>query len=492
MVLKVENISKSFSGLQVLKDISFDVGPGEIHVLLGENGAGKSTIIKILTGAYQKDTGQVIWKGQPLEVSKPQDAIDVGIGTIYQELNLIPELSVMENIFLGHEIKKGILLDRATMRKKSEELLQRLGVAVSPDEIVGALGVGQQQLVEIAKALSLNCDLLIMDEPTASLSEREVEQLLKTVLNLQKEGMSFIYVSHRLEEIKRISNRITVLRDGAKIDTVNTAEISIDGMIALMVGRSLDNKFPKMEFKKGDAILEVKNLKLKEFSSEINFTAYRGEILGISGLVGAGRTELARAIFGADPKYSGTIILDGQEVQIKNPIDAINSGIAFITEDRKQEGLFLDLDLVFNKTIANLDRVSNGGLLNHKKQIEISNKYIKELEIRPNNIKLMARNLSGGNQQKVVIAKWLNTNAKLFIFDEPTRGIDVGAKVEVYNLMNALVERGAGVVVISSELPEILGISDRVLVMHEGEITADIPIEAANQEVIMKAATGGE
>lgn len=494
MILQMENISKSFSGVQVLKDISLDVEAGEVHVLLGENGAGKSTIIKILTGAYTKDVGRVVWKGETLEVSKPQDAIDVGIGTIYQELNLVPELSVMENIFLGHEIKKGgslSLLDRSEMRKQSRKLLERLGVVVSPDELVGSLGVGQQQLVEIAKALSMNVDLLIMDEPTSSLSEREAEQLLKTISNLQKEGMSFIYISHRLEEIKRISDRITVLRDGEKIKTVKTKETSIDEMIALMVGRSLDNKFPKVQFEKGDAILEVQNLQLNEKSPVIDFTAYRGEILGIAGLVGAGRTEIVRAIFGADTKHSGKIILDGQEIKIQTPIDAIRAGIAFITENRKEEGLFLDQDLVFNKTIANLDKVKNKGLINPKRQHDISTKYVKELEIRPNNVKLMARNLSGGNQQKVVIAKWLNTDAKLFIFDEPTRGIDVGAKVEVYNLMNYLVENGAGVIIISSELPEVLGVSDRILVMCEGEITADLNIRDADQEVIMKAATGG-
>lgn len=494
MLLELKNISKSFSGVQVLHDINFYIKPGEVHVLLGENGAGKSTIIKIITGAYKKDVGELIWKGKPLEITKPSDAIDAGIGTIYQELNLIPELSIMENIFLGHELKTGgkySLLDRSAMRNEAKMLMKRLGQNVNPDELVQNLGVGQQQLVEIAKALSLNCELIIMDEPTSSLSEREAEQLLLTIERLREQGMAIIYISHRLEEIKRISDRITILRDGYKIKTVETKSTSIDEMIALMVGRSLDNKYPKINFNRGKEILSVKNLKLTEDSPEINFTAYQGEILGISGLVGAGRTELARAIFGADPIVSGDIYIEGKKQNIRQPIDAIKAGLAFITEDRKAEGLFLDQSLIFNKTIAKLNKVKKKGLINPKSQKEVADKYVKHLSIRPNNVNLLTRYLSGGNQQKVVIAKWLFTDARVFIFDEPTRGIDVGAKVEVYNLINHLVKNGAGVIVISSELPEILGISDRILVMSEGKITADLSRDEADQEVIMKAATGG-
>lgn len=494
MILELKNISKSFSGVQVLHDINMEVKLGEVHVLLGENGAGKSTIIKIITGAYEKDVGELIWKGLPIEVTKPSDSIDAGIGTIYQELNLIPELSIMENIFLGHEKKTGSkisLLDRTTMKKEAKVLMERLGQNVNPDELVQNLGVGQQQLVEIAKALSLNCELIIMDEPTSSLSEREAEQLLLTIERLREQGMTIIYISHRLEEIKRISDRITILRDGHKIKTVETKSTSIDEMISLMVGRSLDNKFPKIDFKKGKEILSVKNLKLTEDSPQINFTAYQGEILGISGLVGAGRTELARAIFGADPIVSGEVYIEKEKQNIRHPIDAIKAGLAFITEDRKEEGLFLDQSLIFNKTIAMLNKVKKNGLIHPKSQRKVADKYVKDLSIRPNNVNLLTRYLSGGNQQKVVIAKWLFTDARVFIFDEPTRGIDVGAKVEVYNLMNYLIENGAGVIVISSELPEILGISDRILVMSEGKITADLSRDEADQEVIMKAATGG-
>lgn len=494
MLLQVKDVSKSFSGVQVLHDINLDIEEGEVHVLLGENGAGKSTIIKILTGAYTKDTGEIWWNGKVLNVARPKDAIDVGIATIYQELNLISELSVMENIFLGHERKKGnkySLLDRIQMKKIAAVLMERLGQNVDPDELVGNLGVGQQQLIEIAKALSLNARLIIMDEPTSSLSASEAEQLLSTIERLQKEGITFIYISHRLEEIKRIGDRITVLRDGTKIKTVPVETTSIDQMITLMVGRSLDNKFPKVEFEKGNEGLRVENLKLTTESEPINFTAYQGEILGISGLVGAGRTEMVRAIFGADPKVSGDTYIFGKKTNIHHPKDAINAGIAFITEDRKEEGLFLDQSLIFNKTIAKLNRVKNKGLISTNAQQKVADNYVKELKIRPNNINLLAKNLSGGNQQKVVIAKWLFTEAKVFIFDEPTRGIDVGAKVEVYNLINKLVESGVCVIIISSELPEILGVSDRILVMHEGAITGDLMQKEANQEIIMKAATGG-
>jgi ribose transport system ATP-binding protein len=490
----MENVSKSFSRVQVLHNIDLDVKKGEVHVLLGENGAGKSTMIKILTGAYSKDTGTIRWEGKNLDVRTPKDAIDAGIATIYQELNLIPQLTVMENIFLGHEQKrkgKYSLLNRKIMRRKSTELLERLGQNINPDEIVGNLGVGKQQLVEIAKALSLNAKLIIMDEPTSSLSAQEAEQLLLTIERLKKEGLTFIYISHRLEEIKRISDRITILRDGEKIKTVSAKDTTIDEMISLMVGRKLVNKFPKKEFKKGKEGLRIENFKLTADSKPINFTAYQGEILGISGLVGSGRTELARGIFGVDPIYSGDIYIFGEKKKINSPRDAIREGLAFITENRKEEGLFLDQPIYFNETVGKLNKVKRNGFLSIKEQRRIANHYMESLQIRPKNIELMAKNLSGGNQQKVVIAKWLFTDARVFIFDEPTRGIDVGAKVEVYNLINDLVENGACVIIISSELPEILGMSDRILVMNEGEITGDFLREEANQEIIMKAATGG-
>jgi ribose transport system ATP-binding protein len=493
-LLLLKQISKSFSGNPVLKGIDVEIRAGEVHVLLGENGAGKSTLIKILTGAYQKDEGEIFWEGKRLQIEKPSDAMKLGIATIYQELNLIPELTVYENIFLGREIrKKGLMkwLDKKSMKEKALDALKRLGQDIDPETFVSSLGIGRQQLVEIAKAISMNAKLIIMDEPTASLSEAEVEQLLQTVMTLKQQGVAIIYISHRLEEIKRIGDRVTILRDGRKIDTLQVKDTSIERMIELMVGRNLDEKYPKKTFAKGAEGLRIENLKRKGSPHAITFTAYQGEILGIAGLVGAGRTELARAIFGVDPVESGTIKVFGEEVKIKSPADAIRAGIAFITEDRKGEGLFLDLPLDFNVTIANLKSFKRRLLLQTGKQKEVTSRYMKDLQIRPNQMRLHARKLSGGNQQKIVIAKWLCTNARVFIFDEPTRGIDVGAKVEVYHLINSLVENGAVVIIISSELPEILGMCDRVLVMHEGRLTADMKIGDASQEKIMKAATGG-
>ncbi|WP_322112089.1 sugar ABC transporter ATP-binding protein [Brevibacillus ruminantium] len=493
-LLEMKGINKAFSGVTVLHDVHLDVRQGEVHVLLGENGAGKSTIIKIMTGAYTKDKGEIRWDGRPVEIAKPSDAIDIGIATIYQELNLIPHLSVAENIFLGHEKKKHgrySFLDRKYMREKSKELMTKLGQSIDPNALVSSLGVGQQQLVEIAKALSLNAKLIIMDEPTSSLSAQEAEQLLATIESLREQGMTFIYVSHRLEEIKRIGDRITVLRDGAKIETVDVSTTSIDRMIELMVGRSLHNKYPKQTFTRGQEALRIENLKMKGASHPISFAAYQGEILGFSGLVGAGRSELMKTIFGAEPKETGKVYVFGKEAVIRQPRDAIEAGFAFITEDRKTEGLFLDQSLIFNTSIANLREVKSNGLLSSVKMKEVAEKYVRELQIRPNNINLMGRNFSGGNQQKVVIAKWLFTQARIFIFDEPTRGIDVGAKVEVYNLINDLVDLGACVLIVSSDLPEILGMCDRILVMSDGRITADLQREEATQEVIMKAATGG-
>jgi len=493
-LLELRNVSKSFSGIQVLKDIDLEIIPGEVHVLLGENGAGKSTLIKILTGAYTKDSGEIYWEATKIEINNPLDAMNLGIATIYQELNLIPQLSVYENIFLGREIKNGgkfSFLNRKAMKAKANEYLKRLGQDISPDAKISSLGVGKQQLVEIAKALTIDTKLIIMDEPTSSLSEAETEQLLNTIFELRRQGISVIYISHKLDEVKRVGDRVTILRDGSKIDTLNVKNTDTDTMIQLMVGRNLTEKYPKKEFKTGDEGLRVEKLRLKGSKNEASFSAYQGQILGVFGLVGAGRTELARGIFGIDPTETGRIFVFGQEVSIKSPEDAIKAGLAFITEDRKSEGLFLDQTLEFNITIANLKNFKKNTFLHSEKLKTISRKYINELQVRPNDINKDARKLSGGNQQKVVIAKWLCTDARVFIFDEPTRGIDVGAKVEVYRLINSLVESGAVVVIISSELPEILGICDRVLVMNDGKITADLPRELATQEKIMKAATGG-
>ncbi|AKP47072.1 sugar ABC transporter ATP-binding protein [Bacillus smithii] len=495
-LLEMKGIKKSFHQNQVLKGIDLDVKAGEVHVLLGENGAGKSTLIKILTGAYQKDAGEIYWEGSIVHLDQPVDAMKLGIATIYQELNVIPELKVYENIFLGRELKRGgkiSLLHHRAMRKEAERCLEILGQNPKlANEQLGKLGIGQQQLVEIAKAIALEAKLIIMDEPTSSLSAQEVEQLYKVVEELKKKGIAIIFISHRLEEIKYLGDRITILRDGFKIKTLPVKTTEPDYWIELMVGRTLDEKFPKHSFALGKEGFRVENFVVKGAKEPVNFSVRYGEIVGISGLVGAGRTELARAIFGVDSHKGGKVYIDGKEVRIKSPRDAIKAGIAFITEDRKSEGLLLDQPLDFNIGIANMDKFKRGiGLLDLKALRKEALNYVKELKIRPDNIELHSRNLSGGNQQKVVIAKWLCTRAKVFIFDEPTRGIDVGAKVEVYRLMNQLIANGSIVLMISSDLPEILGMCDRVLVMNEGKLTANLPIHEASQDKIMKAATGG-
>lgn len=494
-LLEVKDIFKSFANNHVLKGVNFNVEPGEVHVLLGENGAGKSTLIKILTGAYSLDQGSVYWEGQPVKINTPIEAMETGIATIYQELNVIEELTVYENIFLGRELKNNKLglLNRKQMIERAKELLIRLGqnpgLATEP---LGNLGMGQQQLVEIAKALILEAKLIIMDEPTSSLSGREVEQLYKIVDQLREDGIAIIFISHRLEEIQRLGDRITVLRDGYSIKTVEVATTTPDEWIELMVGRSLEEKFPKKYFERGTIGFSLRNFVVTAGQNPINLDVHYGEIVGVSGLVGAGRTELARAIFGADKRTAGKVLIDGKEVRITNPRQAIDAGIAFITEDRKSEGLLLDLPLDLNVCMANMKKFTGQTkLLNLNAMKEQAKQYVKDLQIRPNNIELNARNFSGGNQQKVVIAKWLCTNAQVFIFDEPTRGIDVGAKVEVYRLMNSLVDEGKIVIMISSDLPEILGMCDRVLVMNTGKITADLPIEEATQEQVMRAATIG-
>lgn len=493
-LLGMRNIHKAFAGNPVLRGVDLAVNEGEVHVLLGENGAGKSTLIKILTGAYPKDQGEIWWKGRAVTIAAPIDAMRLGIAAIYQELNLVPHLSVWENLFLGQELRrvKGFpFLDRRTMRRRAVECLRLLGQDIDPDVPVSRLGIGQQQLVEIAKALVRDAKLIIMDEPTASLTDAEAEQLFATMHALRSKGVAFLYISHRFEEIRRVGDRVTVLRDGQTIATHDVRRVSAETLIEQMVGRKITEKYPKKPFVRGAEGLRVENLKRKGANHAVSFAAYQGEVLGIAGLVGAGRTELARAIFGVDPPESGRIYVFGEEVHIRSPADAIRAGMAFITEDRKREGLFLDQSLSFNVAIANLPAFKRRALLSPAKIRETAERYMRELRVRPFNCSLRARNFSGGNQQKIVLAKWLCTQAKIFLFDEPTRGIDVGAKVDVYHLINALVENGAVVILISSELPELLGMCDRILVMREGRIVADLPRGEATQERIMKAATGG-
>lgn len=491
--LELKGVSKVFPGVRALDSVDLEIYPGEVHGLVGENGAGKSTLIKILTGAHKNEAGQIIIEGKEASIKGPRDAMNYGITAIYQELNIVKQLSVAENVFLGREIKKNGnkgLLNINLMRQKSGQLLEELGQKIDTKMNVARLGIGQQQMVEIAKALSVKTKLLIMDEPTSSLAEREVKELLKTVKELKNKGIAVIYISHRLDEIMEICDRVTVMRDGRKIETLGIDKVDINGLIKLMVGRNLEQQYPKIETEPNEEALRVENLSKRGVFKNISFNVRRGEIVGFSGLVGAGRTEVMRAIFGADEYDSGDIYINDKKVKITCPKDAMKNGIAFLTEDRKGQGLVLDNTIDYNANIASYDKSSSGMLLNIKKLKQLTRENIKKLNINPPMENFIVRQLSGGNQQKVVIAKWLNTKANIFIFDEPTRGIDVGAKVEVYNVLNSLIEQNCAVIIVSSELPEILGMSDRVYVMHEGEITAEINRKDANQENIMCAASG--
>ena len=491
--IELKGVSKIFPGVIAIDNIDLDVYPGEILGLVGENGAGKSTLIKLLTGAHRHDLGQVLVEGKEVYIHGPKEATSLGITAIYQELNIVKYLSVAENVYLGRELKnKGIpLINIKEMREKSAEILSELGQKIDPKLTISKLGMGQQQMVEIAKALSVKTKLLIMDEPTSSLSSKEVKELLRTIKELKQKGIAVIFISHRLDEIMEVCDRVTVMRDGKKVKTLTIQEVTREGLIRLMVGRDLANQFPKVASKIGEEALRIENYTIDNVFDNVSFKVHRGEILGLSGLVGAGRTEVARAIFGIDMKNKGTTYIYGKKVNIKSPKDAMSLGLAFLTEDRKGQGLVLDNTMAFNMNLASLNKCKTGMLLDPKKLREKTIENIKRLNINPPSDTFVVRKLSGGNQQKVVIAKWLNTHANIFIFDEPTRGIDVGAKVEVYNVMNELVMNGAAVIMISSELPEILGMSDHIIVMHEGKVTGEFKMNDANQENIMKAAAGG-
>lgn len=490
--LKMEKVTKTFPGVKALDEINLEVETGEIHVLLGENGAGKSTLIKILTGLYQPDGGSIYIKGGAVKSNSPQQALAAGIVPIYQELNLIQELDVTENIFMGREIKKierlGIL-DREKMENRTKEILTELNQNISPTALIQDLGVGKQQMVEIGKALSVDVNLLILDEPTSALGKDEVKELFRTMRHLKEKGVTIIFISHKLDEVKEIGDRVTVLRDGKYISTKNIADVSEDDLVREMVGRDIKNQFPKVKIEKGAEALRVKNLSRAGVVNNVSLRAYRGKVLGIAGLVGSGRTELVRTIIGADRKDSGEIYIHGQKVEINHPKDALKYGMVLLTEDRKNQGLFLDQTVEFNCTSANLNKYKQNVLLDLTRQKEDTVGLIRSLQIKTPSTQTKVKQLSGGNQQKVVIGKWLNTEADIFIFDEPTRGIDVGAKVEVYNVINELTNRGVAVIMVSSELPEILGISDHILVISEGKVTAEFEAEEATQEKIMSAAT---
>ncbi|WP_022942602.1 sugar ABC transporter ATP-binding protein [Psychromonas hadalis] len=492
-LVKMENITKKFPGVLALDNVSFNLRSGEVHALLGENGAGKSTLMKVLSGVHVPNNGRIIFEGKEVVFDTPISAQEKGIAIIHQEFNLFPELSVADNIFIGREFRAGNkwVLDEHAQVEGAKKILDRLNLDINPNTLVETLSVAQQQMVEIAKALSINAKVLIMDEPTAALTESEIESLFDVTNMLKSQGVGIVYISHRLEELAKIADRATVMRDGCFIGTVDYASSSIDELITMMVGRDLGDIFPKRANKPSDEIvLEVKNLNRKGVLKDINFSLHRGEILGFAGLMGAGRTEVARAIFGADSIDSGQVILFGQEVKIKNVHDAINRGIGYLTEDRKKEGLALGLSVNVNTMLSSYDEYSNKfGVIDEQKCINISQELKEKLRIKTPDLDQLAGNLSGGNQQKIIIAKWLCKDTEILIFDEPTRGIDVGAKLEIYELINQLTVQGKSIIVISSELPEVLGLCDRILVMRNGKITGELEAERATQENIMKYAT---
>jgi len=469
------------------------VKPGEILGLVGENGAGKSTLIKVLTGVHAPDEGEILVDGKPVVFKSPNESTAAGIACVYQELNIERLLSVTDNVFINKWLKSGLLLDYNAMHTKAKEVMASLGQNIDPRKQAGTFGMGVQQMIEIAKAVLIDAKLIIMDEPTSSLGEKEVEQLMKTCRELKSRGISILFVSHKLEELFELCDRVTVVRDGTYIDTRDIKDWTNDSLIKAMVGRTLENQFPKEFGKKGDCKLKVENLSIGGVLNDVNFDAYGGEILGFAGLVGAGRTETMRAIFGADPIDSGKIFINGKERKIKNPTQAIQAGIALLTEDRKGQGLVLSESVRTNLILSSFKKHSKGLFLDNQFITESGEQHVQTLRIKTPSIDEIVGQLSGGNQQKVVIGKWINTDADIFIFDEPTRGIDVGAKVEVYNVMNSLVMDGKCVIMISSEMPEILGMSDRVVVMRGGRImaTVDRNSEHFNQEDIMKAAWGG-
>ena len=473
--------------------MSFTVRKGMVHGLIGENGAGKSTLIKVFTGVNQPDKGEIYIDGKQVHLSNPMVAKAAGVGCVYQELNIVQELNVTDNLFINYYKKKGILLDYKAMHAKAKEIMEEMGQPVDPRTECGKLGLGVQQTIEIGKSILSEARLVIMDEPTSSLSESEVKQLFKTIEMLKNKGISIIFVSHKLEEIFECCDDITVMRDGQWISTTPVKDMTKDLLISHMVGRSLDNLFPKEIAEKKEEMLRVEHLNSAGVLRDVSFKAYGGQILGFSGLVGAGRTETMRAIFGIDTKDSGDIYICGKKVDIKSPKDAIHHKIGFLTEDRKGEGLILIDSVLHNLHLATIDRDRKGPFLDSSKHRKIAEENVATYRIKTPTLETPVGTLSGGNQQKVVIGKWVNTDADIYIFDEPTRGIDVGAKIDVYNVMNSLVKKGKCVIMVSSELPEILGMSDRVIVMRHGKIMAEIDrdTEHFNQEDIMKAAWGG-
>ena len=490
-LLEMKEICKSFGTNNVLKNVQFDLFAGEVHALIGENGAGKSTLMKILMGMYKKDSGSLSVLGSDEAYTNPDQALKAGVAMIHQELNPIPDMSVAENIFLGKEKRKWIFTSKKEQEKESKRYLDMLGIDLEPSVLMRELSVSEMQMVEIAKALSYGARIIIMDEPTSAITEAEVEKLFQNIKMLKEQGTGIIYISHKMDELFEISDRITVLRDGQYVFSKKTKDLCPNDLIKAMVGREITEIYPESKSKIGEVILKVKHASRKGEFKKIDFELRKGEKLGIAGLMGAGRTEIMQAIFGNMPHVTGEIFLNGKQIENKTPKQAMKNGIGFITEDRKVEGLMLEESIMKNISLANLKRISRHGVIQREKEKELVKKGIEELHIRCFGPQHECNNLSGGNQQKVVFAKWMYTNPKVLILDEPTRGVDIGAKKEIYSIINDLAAKGVAIIMVSSELPEVLGMSDRVMVVREGLVRGFLSKEEANQENIMILATGG-
>ncbi len=490
-ILKMQGIQKHFSGVHALRGVNFDLRAGEVHALMGENGAGKSTLIKVLCGIHKSDGGTIEYFGKEVSFNNIGESQDAGISVIHQELNMMPHLTVAQNMFIGRENMRGGMIDDKAMEKEASRLFAHIGMNIDPKVKLGSLTVGKQQMVEIAKAISRDCKLLVLDEPTAALTLVEVEDLFRIMRELQSKGIGMIYISHRMDEINQISDRVTVMRDGEYVGTVNTNEVTKDDIVKMMVGRVImgDQKEKSNVAQDAPVVLEVKNLTAGREVRDVSFQLRKGEILGFAGLMGAGRTEVCRALYGADKIDSGKIYINGKEVKIRTPKQAVRRGICYLSEDRKRYGLMLDKSVTENSAIASVDDYVAGGLINDGKMRKASAEANAKLRTKTPSMEQLLKNLSGGNQQKVIIARWLMKNSDIFIFDEPTRGIDVGAKSEIYALMDELVKQGKSIIMISSELPEVLRMSDRVLVMCEGRKTGEVDISQATQENIMQLCT---
>jgi ribose transport system ATP-binding protein len=492
-LIQMKGIRKSFHHHLVLDGIDLEIRSGEVHALMGENGAGKSTLMKILTGMYEKDGGTIAVNGTDVHYRHPKEAERDGIVFIHQELSVIPTLTVAENIFLGreHTVGRTGIIRRKEMENQASVYLQKLGVDIAPNEIAGKLSVGKQQIIEIARALSTDAKCLIMDEPTAALTDREIQTLFTVIRTLKQQGVAIIYISHRMEEIFTICERISVLRDGRMIGTKSIAETNFDDIVHMMVGRQIGERFPKRTAPIGDEVLRVENLTQKGVFHNVSFSVRSGEILGVAGLMGAGRTEIMEALFGIRKVDEGAVYIDRQPVKLGSPRQAIEHGMAFITEDRKMKGLVLSMSVRENLTLPTSEKLASAGIIRAKQEAELVRSLIARLNIKTASAELEVKALSGGNQQKVVFGKWLMMNPRILILDEPTRGVDVGAKKEIYEIMNELTAQGVAIVMVSSELPEILGMSDRIMVVHEGKVSAIFDNEQIDQETIMRAATGG-